>query len=70
VESYEYAGRKSLSGGSHGRRRKKIDMQYVYEQIDSGRRITDIAKELSVSPRTLNRRHREYQESMKAGEEE
>lgn len=68
MKKYEYAGRQSLSNGRHGR--KEIDMPYVYGQIDGGRSIKDIADELGVSVRTLNRRHKEYQESIKAKAEE
>lgn len=68
VKKYEYAGRQSLSNGRRGR--KEINMPYVYKQIDAGRSIKDIAGELGVSVRTLNRRHKEYQESMKAKAEE
>lgn len=68
MKKYGYAGRKSLSNGKHGR--KEIDMEYVYAQIDRGKKIKAVADELGVSPSTLNRRHKEYQENMKAKAEE
>lgn len=68
MREYGYAGRKSLGNGRHGR--KEIDMEYVYAQIDSGKKIKAVADGLGVSVSTLNRRHKEYQESMKAKAEE
>lgn len=60
MTDYQYAGRKSLSGKT--RKSRFIDMDYVYRQIDSGRTVNAVAKELGVSPRTLQRRHIRYQE--------
>ncbi|WP_168354711.1 helix-turn-helix domain-containing protein [Hominisplanchenecus murintestinalis] len=57
----EYAGREYLSG--KGRRgMKMIDMEYVYRQIDFGRTVKEIAEEMEVSVRTLQRHHKKYQE--------
>ncbi len=68
MKEYGYAGRKNLSNGRHGR--KEIDMEYVYAQIDSGKKVKAVADELGVSTSTLNRRHKEFQERMKAGGKE
>lgn len=61
-----YAGRETL--GSGRRRKKEIDMPYVYGQIDGGRTAGEVASELDVSVKTLQRRHKEYQESLKTVE--
>lgn len=60
---YPYAGRKALDGGK--RRAKPIDMDYVYGQMDLGRTAGNIAGELGVSVKTLQRRHKKYQEEAK-----
>lgn len=61
MTGYRYAGREYLSG--KGRRgMKMIDMEYVYRQVDFGRTVKEIAEELNVSERTLQRRHKKYQE--------
>ena len=39
---------------------KVIDMEEVYKEIDSGKTITQVAKELGVSRQTLYARHKEY----------
>lgn len=60
-KEYKYAGRKYLSRGMRGE--KMIDMEYVYRQIDLNRRtVKEIAEELGVSVRTLQRHHKKYQE--------
>lgn len=61
MTEYRYAGREYLSG--KGRRgMKMIDMEYVYREIDRGRTVREIAEELSVSVKTLQRHHIKYQE--------
>lgn len=65
---YRYAGREYLSG--KGRRGMKlIDMEYVYRQVDLGRTVKEVAEELGVSVRTLQRRHEKYQEEARQMEE-
>lgn len=49
------------------RHNKEINMEWVYEQIDSGRPVKSVAEELGVSDTTLRRRHREYQETITNG---
>lgn len=56
--------RKFLTNGSRGK--KLINMPYVYQQIDRGRPLQEIAEELGVSRTTIYRRHNEYQEMVKA----
>lgn len=51
--------RKTLKNGRGSR--KPIDMQKVYQELDSGRSVQSVAKEWGVSPSTLHRRHHEYQ---------
>ncbi len=51
--------RKSLANRSMAR--KKIDMERVYAEIDSGKTVKTVAEEFGVSVRTLYRRHAEYQ---------
>lgn len=47
----------------NGRRAcKPIDMGYVYRQIELGRSVQEIAKELGVSRSTLYRRHEQEQQ--------
>lgn len=67
MEDNQHKGRKNLSG--RPRARKPVDMDYVYQQIDSGRRIQDVAEELGVSRSTLQSRHREYQEAARRAAE-
>lgn len=57
---YRYAGRRTLNDKKG--KSKPIDMDYVYGQIDLGRTVSDVAKELGVSTKTLQRRHKKYQE--------
>ena len=40
---------------------KNIDIEEVYREIDSGKTISQIAKELGVCRQTLYNRHKEYQ---------
>ncbi len=47
-----------------------VDMEWVYGQIDEGRTVSDVAKELQISCATLRRRHLEYQELLKNSKEE
>lgn len=62
---YRYAGRAHLS--KRGQRTSKfIDMEYVYQQIDRGRTVKDLAEELGVSRSTIRRRHIQYQEEARA----
>lgn len=56
--------RKYLVGKGKPRYNKKIDMEWVYQQIDSGRTVKSVADELQVSESTLHRRHKEYQNSL------
>lgn len=51
--------RKTLKNGRGSR--KPIDMQKVYQELDSGRSVQSVAEEWGVSPSTLHRRHHEYQ---------
>lgn len=61
MTEYRYAGREYLSG--KGRRgMKMIDMEQVYRQVDNGRTVKEVAEELGVSVRTLQRHHKKYQE--------
>lgn len=46
--------------------RKKIDMEWVYKEIDNGRSVKSIAAELGVSETTIRRRHHDYQQSLEA----
>lgn len=50
---------------SSSRHRKQIDMELVYEKLDSGRTVKSVAEELNVSESTLRRRHKEYQAKIK-----
>ena len=45
--------------------RKKIDMEWVYKELDEGRTIKSVAEELQISVSTLRRRHSEYQQRIK-----
>ena len=47
-----------------------VDMEWVYGQIDGGRTVSDVARELQISCATLRRRHLEYQKSLKSSSEE
>ncbi len=59
-----YTKRKSLKNGIGGK--KLIDMEKVYQKLDTGRSVESVAKEYGVSKSTLYRRHAEYQERMEA----
>ena len=64
----EMTERKYLCGFS--RERVPIDMEKVYRMIDSGKKIKQVAAELGVSVRTLQRRHTEYQKQVRAMKED
>lgn len=51
--------RKTLKNGKGSK--KPVDMQKVYQALDSGRSIQSVADEWQVSKATLYRRHHEYQ---------
>lgn len=51
--------RKTLKNGKGSK--KLVDMQKVYQALDSGRSIQSVADEWQVSRSTLYRRHYEYQ---------
>ena len=55
--------RKTLA--NRGRILKKIDMETVYELLDQGWKVEEVAKKYDISKSTLYRRHREYQEELK-----
>lgn len=54
--------RKTLKNGNGGK--KPVDMVKVYTALDSGRSVRDVANEWGVSPSTLYRRHKEYQDKL------
>lgn len=56
--------RKYLCGKKGKRREKFIDMEEVYQDIDSGMGLADVAKKYGVSITTLQRRHKKYQKSL------
>lgn len=60
--------RKTLKNRNGGK--KLVDMEKVYAQLDFGRSVKSVAEEWGVSPSTLYRRHREYQEGLEAKENE
>lgn len=60
--------RKTLKNGKGGK--KIVDMEKVYQQLDSGRSVKSVAEEWDVSPSTLYRRHQEYQRKLAMEEEE
>lgn len=64
MEELQLIERKYLT--NHNRGKKLIDIPYVYAQIDKGRPLGDIAKELGVCRSTIYRRHREYQAAVAA----
>lgn len=51
------------------RRHKSVDMEWVYSGLDSGRTVKEVAGELGISESTLRRRHREYQDEIRAEKE-
>ena len=48
----------------------KVDMEWVYKELDSGRTEKSVAKELGISETTLRRRHKTYQEELRIKEEQ
>ena len=48
---------------------KDIDIEEVYKEIDSGKTISQVAKELGVCRQTLYNRHKEYQKQFEKKEE-
>ncbi len=54
-----------LKLASSSKHLKQIDMEWVYEKLDSGRTVKSVAQELNVSESTLRRRHKEYQAKIK-----
>ena len=60
--------RKTL-GNSKMPQYKNVDIEQVYREIDSGKSIVQIAKELGVSRQTLYNRHKEYQKQFEKKEE-
>ena len=60
--------RKNLKG-THKHMHKIIDMEEVYREIDSGKTVTQVAKELGVSRQTLYVRHREFQKQFEKKDE-
>lgn len=54
--------RKTLKNGNGSK--KPVDMVKVYVALDSGRSVSDVANEWGVSPSTLYRRHKEYQDQL------
>lgn len=60
--------RKTLKNGKGGK--KIVNMEKVYQQLDSGRSVKSVAEEWGVSPSTLYRRHQEYQRKLAMEEEE
>lgn len=50
---------------SDRRHTKLIDMEWVYQELDRGRTIKNVAEELNISVSTLRRRHSEYQEAVR-----
>lgn len=53
-----------------GRSAVHVPMEWVYDQIDSGRPVKDVANQLHVGVRTLYNRHTEYQNNLKKCMEE
>lgn len=45
---------------------KKVDMEAVYREIDSGKTVNEVAAEFGVHRSTLLKRHREYQQKLAA----
>ncbi len=52
--------RKTLANKNRAKT-KKIDMDQVYAEIDSGKTVKEVAEKFGVSVSTLYRRHAEYQ---------
>lgn len=48
--------------------KKNIDMEYVYDALDSGTPLQELLQCLGMKYRTLYRRHKAYQESLPEGE--
>ena len=48
---------------------KEVDIEKVYKEIDSGKSIVQIAKEMGVSRQTLYNRHKEFQKQFEKKEE-
>lgn len=46
--------------GQSGKKRVHVPMEWVYAQVEEGRKVEDIANELGVGERTLYRKHEEY----------
>lgn len=64
-----YTKRKNLCGDSRYRPRKPVDMEAVYDDIDSGMTLKEVASIHEVSENTLRRRHKKYQEAIEEMEE-
>ena len=60
--------RKNLKGTSK-HIRKAINIEEVYKELDAGKTVTQVAKELGVSRQTLYVRHREYQKQFEKKDE-
>lgn len=56
--------RKTLRNSMKTSYYKDIDMEAVYEELDAGKTITAVAKELGVCRQTLYTRHKQYQKSL------
>lgn len=54
--------RDTLKNGKRGK--KEINMQEVYDLLDSGKTVKEVAKQFNVSESTLYRRHKEYQQEL------
>ena len=46
---------------NHKKQPKKINMEHVYNLLDSGKTVQEVAEEIGCSRSTLYRRHKEYQ---------
>lgn len=51
--------RTSLTNGRTGK--KEIDMEQVYDLLDSGKKVKEVAEKFGVSESTLYRKHKQYQ---------
>lgn len=60
--------RDTLKNGKRGK--KDIDMEKVYELLDSGKTVKEVAKQFEVSESTLYRRHKEYQQILESESQE
>lgn len=47
-----------------GRQTKAIPMEWVYDQVDAGHTVEEVAGQLHVGTRTIYSRHEEYQEQL------